>query len=248
MDAVCAAAVDLARAAAEEVAGVGLVGEHLSIDGEGERLATHAFASLSPAYVGWHWSVTVARANRAKVATVDEVCLLPGSGALLAPAWVPYADRLQPGDLGPGDLLPTDPDDVRLVPGYTGGYEALSRAEADDVRDVVFERGLGRARVLSLVGLDDAADRWVNGPGGPHAPLAEAAPGPCVSCGFLVVMPGLLGQAFGVCANESSPSDGRIVTFDHGCGAHSEAVTVLSLSSSGPHVLDEVGYDEFGHG
>ena len=221
MDAVCAAAVDLARAAAEEVAGVGLVGEHLSIDGEGERLATHAFASLSPAYVGWHWSVTVARANRAKVATVDEVCLLPGSGALLAPAWVPYADRLQPGDLGPGDLLPTDPDD---------------------------ERGLGRVRVLSLVGLDDAADRWVNGPGGPHAPLAEAAPGPCVSCGFLVVMPGLLGQAFGVCANESSPSDGRVVTFDHGCGAHSEAVTVLSLSSSGPHVLDEVGYDEFGHG
>jgi len=62
------------------------------------------------------------------------------------------------------------------------------------------------------------------------------------------VMPGLLGQAFGVCANESSPSDGRVVTFDHGCGAHSEAVTVLSLSSSGPHVLDEVGYDEFGHG
>ncbi len=244
----CAAAVDLARAAAEELAGPSQVGAHLGVEGDGERLANHAFACLSPAYVGWSWSVTVARANRAKAATVDEVCLLPGAQALLAPAWVPYADRLQPGDLGPGDLLPTEPDDVRLVPGYTGGYEELSRAEAEELREVVFELGLGRARVLSLVGLDDAADRWVNGPGGPHVPLAEAAPGPCVTCGFLVLLPGLLGQSFGVCANESSPSDGRVVTFDHGCGAHSEAVTVLSLSSTGPHVLDEVGYDEFGHG
>lgn len=248
VDAICAAAAELAREAAQAVAGPSQVGAHLGVVADGERLATHDFACLSPAYVGWHWSVTVARAGRAKVATVDEVCLLPGAGSLLAPAWVPYADRLQPGDLGPGDLLPTDPDDLRLVPGYTGGFEALSRVEAEDVREAVFDLGLGRPRVLSLIGFDDAADRWVNGPGGPHVPLAEAAPGRCVGCGFLVKMPGLLGQSFGVCANESSPSDGRVVTFDHGCGAHSEAVSVLSLASTGPHVLDEVGYDEFGHG
>jgi hypothetical protein len=29
---------------------------------------------------------------------------------------------------------------------------------------------------------------------------------------------------FGVCANEYSPSDGKVVSFDHGCGAHSEAL------------------------
>ena len=27
---------------------------------------------------------------------------------------------------------------------------------------------------------------------------------------------------FGVCANEWSPFDGKVVSFDHGCGAHSE--------------------------
>jgi hypothetical protein len=61
-------------------------------------------------------------------------------------------------------------------------------------------------------------------------------------------MGGLLGQAFGVCANESSPSDGRVVTFDHGCGAHSEGTIVLSLAAAPPPVLDEIGYDELGHG
>ena len=33
---------------------------------------------------------------------------------------------------------------------------------------------------------------------------------------------GSLGALFGVCANEWSPDDGRVVAFDHGCGAHSE--------------------------
>jgi hypothetical protein len=250
VDQACADAVDIARAAAVELAGPEGVGEHLGCESDDERLATHAFASLSPAYVGWNWSVTVVRASRSKVVTVDEVCLLPGAGALLAPPWVPYADRLLPGDLGPGDLLPVDPDDDRLEPGYTGGYEART-GESDaalDVRDAVWELGLGRPRVLSLIGMDDAVDRWVNGPGGPHVPLAEAAPGHCATCGFVLRLGGLLGQAFGVCANESSPSDGRVITFDHGCGAHSEAAVTLSLSAMTAPVLDEVGYDQLGHG
>jgi hypothetical protein len=35
-------------------------------------------------------------------------------------------------------------------------------------------------------------------------------------------MAGALRAMFGVCANEWSPSDGTVVTIDHGCGAHSE--------------------------
>lgn len=250
LDKACADAVDLARAAAVEVAGPDGVGEYLGCVAEDERLATHSFVALTPAYAGWEWSVTVVRASRSKVVTVDEVCLLPGSGALLAPAWVPYSERLLPGDLGPGDLLPIDPDDDRLEPGYTGGFEARTGdSEASlDLREAAWELGLGRARVLSLIGMDDAADRWVNGVGGPHVPLAESAPGHCGTCGFVVHLGGLLGQAFGVCANESSPSDGHVVTFDHGCGAHSEAAPVLSLSAMTPPVLDSVGYDELGHG
>ena len=48
--------------------------------------------------------------------TVDESVLLPGADALLAPAWVPWQDRLRPGDVGIGDLLPASADDERLVP------------------------------------------------------------------------------------------------------------------------------------
>jgi hypothetical protein len=137
-------------------------------------------------------------------------------------------------------------DDDRLEPGWTGGVEALTDdgSPDDEVGRLAWELGLGRARVLSLVGLDDAADRWVNGAGGPHTALAEAAPATCVSCGFRVPLGGLLGQAFGVCGNESSPSDGHVVTMDHGCGAHSESGTVLSLAATGAPVLDSFGYDE----
>src|SRR4051794_31325578 len=187
------AAVDVARAAAVEEAG-SEVGEHLGAAAEPdvERVVTHRFASLAPGYRGWVWAVTVSRVSRGKTITVDEVVQLPGDGALLAPAWLPWSDRLQPGDLGPGDLLPTAPDDPRLVPGY--------HFEADDepeVLDVVRELGLGRVRVLSPEGRDDAADRWINGAGGPNVELAESAPAACETCGFLVRLGGALGTGFG---------------------------------------------------
>src|ERR1019366_3392396 len=49
------------------------------------------------------------------------------------------------------------------------------------------------------------------------------APGPCAGCGFFVRLGGPLGQVFGVCANAYAPDDGRVVSVDHGCGAHSES-------------------------
>ncbi len=248
LDAVCAAAVDVARDAALELAGADGLGEHLGVEAEDDRVATHRFAAKARGYLGWEWSVTVARASRAKNVTVDEVYLLPGAGALLAPPWVPYAERLRPGDLGPGDILPVPPDDDRLEPGWTGGVEALEDDGEPELQvgELAWELGLARNRVLSLTGLDDAADRWLNGPGGPQSALAEAAPGECVSCGFLVRLGGLLGQAFGVCANEHSPSDGHVVTMDHGCGAHSEGGEILSLAAAPPVVLDSMGYDSLG--
>lgn len=241
------AAVDVARAAAVDEAGAE-VGEHLGADVEPdvERVVSHRFASLAPGYRGWVWAVTLSRVSRGKTITVDEVVQLPGDGALLAPAWLPWSDRLQPGDLGPGDLLPTAPDDPRLVPGY--------HFEADDepeVLDVVRELGLGRIRVLSPEGRDDAADRWVNGAGGPNVELAESAPAACETCGFLVRLGGGLGQAFGACANEWSPSDGLVVSLDHGCGAHSEgaadAIQSRTIVEVAATVVDETGYDDLGH-
>lgn len=226
-DASCLAAVDLAQAAAVQTAGVMGVGEHLGTQADGERVLTHFFGCPHAGYQGWRWSVTVARASRAKNVTVDEVVLLPGPGALVAPAWVPWAERIQPGDVTPGLLMPTTGDDARLEPGYTGGEHAADAdaAELSLERAVVAELGLGRERVLSVFGQDEAAERWLAGDGGPDNQMTKLAPGVCETCGFFIRLQGNLGMLFGACTNAYSASDRSVVSVDHGCGAHSNVVS-----------------------
>jgi hypothetical protein len=219
LDAVATEAVDAARAGLLDLVPAADVGEHLGALPEEGKVVTHLFACLRPGYRGWRWSVTVSRAPRAKTVTVDEVVLLPGDDALVAPPWVPWRERIQPGDLGPGDLLPTEEDDPRLVPGYADPEDGVDPGE---VRSVADELGLGRPRVLSVEGREDAAERWYDGAAGPEAPIAQSAPAPCATCGFLVRMAGPLSRVFGVCANGFANDDGRVVSYDHGCGAHSE--------------------------
>jgi Protein of unknown function (DUF3027) len=237
-DAVCAAAVDLARAAAQAVAGPQLVGDHQGVEADAERIVTHFFACTDRAYTDWRWAVTVVRAPRSKTVTVDEVVLLPGPGALLAPAWVPWSDRLQAGDLGIGDVLPTASDDERLVPGYAaiGPHDEID--DVDTIDALVHELWLGRPRVLSEYGRVEAAERWYEGDRGPQAPIARAADLHCASCGFLVLMRGALSRVFGVCANEYAPDDGHVVSFDHGCGAHSEALVAQTEPLRTPDAED----------
>jgi hypothetical protein len=209
------------------------VGEHLGVHAEGDRLVTHAFASSAPGYRGWFWAVTLARVPRGKVATVDEVVLLPGAGALLAPDWVPWHERVQPGDLGPGDLLPPRPDDLRIVPAYVASDDPA-------VEEVAVEIGLGRERVMSREGRLEAAARWQAGEGGPDTPMARQAPARCGTCAFLLPLAGSLRAGFGVCGNEVTPVDGRVVSVEFGCGAHSEAKVVLPpLADAGDVVYDD---------
>ena len=248
-DAVGVRAVDQAREALLEVVDAADVGDHLGHCAEDERVVTHYFDCRRPGYRGWRWAVTVARSPRAKSVTVDEIVLLPGEEAITAPVWVPYRDRIQPGDLSPGDILPTEEDDPRLVPGYLSGDpgDDLPEDVDDEVfRAVVDELGLGRPRVLSLEGRDLAAQRWYDGSHGPEAPLAQSAPAPCATCGFLVRMTGPLSRLFGVCANAYANDDGRVVSFDHGCGAHSEAqLSKKSQPQPLPDpVLDTLTWDE----
>ncbi len=221
-DAVATAAVDVARAALLEDVDAGDVGEHLGTIPEDERVVTHLFACTRRGYAGWRWSVVVARAPRQKQVTVCEIALLPGDEAIVAPPWVPYRERIKSGDLSPGDLLPVADDDPRLVPTYSFGDDPLDPDEKAQIRQVAADLGLGRVRTLSVEGRDLAAQRWYDGPGGPEAPLAQAAPETCRSCGFLVRIAGALADSFGVCANGDANDDGRVVSFDHGCGAHSE--------------------------
>jgi hypothetical protein len=66
-----------------------------------------------------------------------------------------------------------------------------------------------------------------------------------VSCGFLMPIRGVAGQAFGACANEMSPADGRIVALEFGCGAHSEVVAPDSVPVDVVGmVIDEIAFDD----
>src|SRR5262249_59341200 len=96
---------------------------------------------------------------------------------------------------------------------------------------------------VSAAGRDDAALRWYTSEHGPRSPLAHAAPGTCAGCGFFARLSGPLGQVFGVCANAYAPDDGRVVSVDHGCGAHSEALLAPGADHPIAPVIDELGYD-----
>ncbi|MCK1795340.1 DUF3027 domain-containing protein [Streptomyces sp. XM4193] len=306
-DRLCAEAVEFAREAAEEAAWPGKPGDHLGLSADGDRVVTHLFECLDAGYRGWRWAVTVARASRAKNVTLDETVLLPGPGAVLAPEWLPWNERLRPGDMGPGDLLPTEPTDLRLESGFTGedspppnsvlaeeswrhapadgpsagaerpesteapgaepadgeagraGSESTGSGSADDgprvgavprvaeIGYVAQEIGMTRPRVLSRFGLELAAERWEESYGA-GTPMAQAAPASCVTCGFCVPLAGSLRQAFGVCANEFAPADGRVVAFDYGCGGHSEAAVMPKPVRPPEPVIDETRVDELSLG
>lgn len=239
LDEVCAAAVETARQALLEEVEAAQIGEPMGLIAEGPHVVTHYFSGDVPGYHGWRWAVTVTRAPDSEHVTVDETALLPDVDALLAPVWVPWKNRVQSGDLGAGDVLVTAPDDPRLVLGMADND--IVDAE-DDIEPAHWELGLGRLRMLSPEGRREAAHRWYR-EAGPRSPVARAADMQCATCGFLLLIGGPLGQAFGVCANGFAPVDGRIVAMDFGCGAHSETVQATTVPVA-DIVVDEVGYDD----
>ena len=191
-------AKDLANSAALEEAGdKARVGNYLSVEfDEEDRIANYLFEANLPGYLGWRWSVSIAKIDGDSSPTVCDVVLIPGPDALLAPKWIPFSDRLQPGDVGVGDIVPSNPDDTRLVPGFA----ALPQDEELDPTQL-WELGLGRLRVLSIEGRDQAAKRWHDGDRGPNSEIARIAPKQCGSCGFFLPIAGSMRSAFGVCAN-----------------------------------------------
>ena len=150
-------AVAIAREALEEL-GEGDIGAHIGVGGLGPNVATHRFAASVPGYAGWEWQAVVACAEGSRYVTVNEVALVPGEDrdALKAPDWVPYADRVLPGDLGPGDLMPPEPDDPRLD-------------------------GEGN---LTEFAIREAEKRWRAGEFGPGSEMASKAPMQCKTCAF----------------------------------------------------------------
>ncbi|MFT3659995.1 MAG: DUF3027 domain-containing protein [Gordonia sp. (in: high G+C Gram-positive bacteria)] len=229
---------------AEQIARDALVAEgedpgaHLGSQAEGDWAVAHYFAAQVPGYVGWHWCVVLAGAPGSDVPTVSEVALLPGDDALLAPAWVPWSDRIAKGDLGPGDLLATPPDDPRLVPGHVDTLD-VDPIDRDQVGQVFGEIGLGRDRLLSYEGRAEAAQRWNDGEYGPDSAMARGARHTCGSCGYYLPLAGALHGSFGVCANEFA-ADGHVVAAGHGCGAHAD--TPMPPGGAGSPAFD--AYDD----
>ena len=220
-------ALEIARAALLESIPADHVGKDLDSVVEPSQdsavtITSYTFECTSAGYPGWYWEVSVVEISGQRQPTVSEVNLLPGAAALVPAAWKPWADRVEAGDLGVGDLLPPPENDERLTAGFTSlGDLEDSSDDLAALHPVQWELGLGREKVLSTVGLERAVNRWFEKLNGPKSAMAKSAPAQCGSCGFLVAIGGSMGQVFGVCGNEFGAADGQVVATTFGCGAHS---------------------------
>ena len=84
---------DLAREALLEITAPDTVGAYAGEKDEGDGAVSVLFESSMIGYPGWKWTVSIAEVE-GSAPTVLEAELMPDDGALLAPDWVPWSDRL----------------------------------------------------------------------------------------------------------------------------------------------------------
>lgn len=85
---------DFARAALAEITDAETIGGNAGHDVHDAMTVTLYFECLTPGYPGWRWAAALAKVSDDAPVTVLEVELLPGDGAVLAPEWVPWSERL----------------------------------------------------------------------------------------------------------------------------------------------------------
>lgn len=216
------------QALIEEVAGdQQQVGRYLYMHPHATDCVTYGFAAAVPGYKGWQWQVVVAKAPESRTITVSEVVLIPGKKAVQAPAWVPYHDRVRPGDLQPGDELPPQPNDPRLT------EDEAAAAITSAAR-----------KKLTAMALGATSKRWQAGDFGPGSDFATQSKNACGNCGFFVALAEPMGKEFGVCLNEYS-ADGHVVHVQYGCGAHTDTPPVEYLGKPQAHYIDDAAIDYF---
>ena len=212
-------------------------GEHRSVNTSASasttsHAATHRFLAKLPGYLGWQWAVVVAAPPAPTTRRSARSCWCRARRRCW-PRWVPWEERVQPGDLGPGDLLAPASTTTR------GWFPATRRPATRPSTTSRSSSGFGRRQVLSELGRADAAQRWHDGDYGPQSAMARSVRRVCRDCAFYVPLAGSLGTMFGVCANEMS-ADGHVVDAEYGCGAHSD--TPAPAGSGSPR------YDPFDDG
>ncbi|MFC9772038.1 MULTISPECIES: DUF3027 domain-containing protein [unclassified Pseudarthrobacter] len=148
-DAFLAAAVDVARTALEGITSASDIGPHLAAKSEGDRLVTHLFESRLPGYSGWQWYAVITRNSRSKLVTVNELGLLPSEDSILAPEWVPWAERVRPED-----AREEDHEQERAVPDAQGAGE--SAASAAGAPEAESEQEPGQTGPAQQAGSSDA--------------------------------------------------------------------------------------------
>lgn len=84
---------EYAGEAARLTGGRRAVGNYLRTDEEEPGLRSYIFESTLRGYVGWFWSVTIYQPE-GQEPTISEVVMMPGEGALVAPKWIPWSERL----------------------------------------------------------------------------------------------------------------------------------------------------------
>ena len=102
----------------------GQVGDFVEAIDLGDNVTDFRFESRVRGYEGWQWSVTLYHDVELDHWTVNESSLVPTDKALRPPKWIPWKDRLEPGDLAVTDSIGTDPDDPH-------GPKSLSTKTAD---------------------------------------------------------------------------------------------------------------------
>jgi hypothetical protein len=108
---------DLARAALLEITPAATIGDYISTTDEGDGVVSLLFESAQAGYPDWRWTVSVAQVD-GEEPTVLEAELMPAEGALLAPDWLPWSERLaeykaaqEHTDASESDDEPDDEDD-----------------------------------------------------------------------------------------------------------------------------------------
>lgn len=186
-DAVSITAVDVARAALLEITLETDIGAFVSEETNDEGVSTILFASSMLGYPDWFWTVSVAQLPD-EDPTVLEAELLPGEGALIAPDWVPWADRLEDykaaqaaiaaGELAAGDDTDDDEDADDDADDDEHGDDDLGD-DPDDGIDFESDDALGLDQLAGMptpVGVDEQdepdAEPDEDGPE-PPAPVAR---------------------------------------------------------------------------
>jgi hypothetical protein len=82
-----------ARAALAEITPADTIGEPAGSRDEGNGVVSVYFQTNLAGYPGWCWTASIAHLD-GEEPSVLETELTPGDGALLAPDWVPWVDRL----------------------------------------------------------------------------------------------------------------------------------------------------------